>query len=63
MATRKFVCPNCKYRFLADPESMRTSGTVFVVRLIGHQPDNPRGTTVDLTCPNCEKDFEVTVNA
>lgn len=60
MPQRKFQCPKCRFRFLADPEHLSASGETSVVRLMGKtrvEPESRR--TVDLKCPNCETEFEV----
>lgn len=63
MATRKFECPFCKYRFLADPVRMQMGGEVLVVRKTSDRANLADDRTIDLTCPNCRNDFEVRVKA
>jgi sarcosine oxidase delta subunit len=63
MTLRVFKCPYCGYRFRDDPEKRRQTGEAKITKgpgasapaLAGHKR------TVDLTCPNCEQDFEVEV--
>ena len=63
MTMRVFKCPYCGYRFRADPESYYARGRTDVVRGERRQPHAHRGRkrTVDLTCPQCEQEFEVEV--
>ena len=63
MTLRIFKCPYCGYRFQDDPEGKRRAGEVKIMRRVTITEmlleDHRR--TVDLTCPNCEQDFEVEV--
>ncbi len=64
MALRKYECPNCHYRFKADVEQMLEDGKVSVVRLVKSATEpQQNSSTVDLTCPNCDKEFEVKVES
>ena len=59
MAIRKYICPSCKYRFLADVEGLEASGAVSVIRGPGKDGERERDRTIDLKCPSCEKEFAV----
>jgi transcription elongation factor Elf1 len=63
MTLRVFKCPFCGYRFRADPEKRWQASETKIMRRITTTvmflEDHRR--TVDLTCPNCEQDFEVEV--
>lgn len=63
MALRVFKCPFCSYRFRADPEKRYQQGAEVIIRKGGalQTPLTQDRRTVDLTCPNCEQDFEVEV--
>jgi len=63
MTLRVFKCPYCGYRFRADPEKRRQAGKTQITRGLRASEPAPaeRKRTVDLTCPNCEQDFEVEV--
>ena len=63
MAMRVVKCTSCGYRFRADPEGRYELGEVLVIK--GEKKPKPPLTrdkrTVDITCPNCEQEFEVEV--
>lgn len=64
MALRVFKCPFCGYRFRADPKERHQQGVVKPAVRGEGKPQTLRTQdrrTVDLTCPNCEQDFEVEV--
>jgi sarcosine oxidase delta subunit len=62
MTLRVFKCPFCGYRFRADPEGRYEAGAATIFRGWGHKRDSAEGPRhVDLTCPNCEQEFEVEV--
>jgi sarcosine oxidase delta subunit len=63
MTLRVFKCPFCGYRFRADPEKQRQAGETEITRKAeAAEPlSEGRKRAVDLTCPNCEQDFEVEV--
>ena len=63
MTLRVFKCPYCGYRFRADPEKRLQAGKTQITRGLRASEAAPAGhkRTVDLTCPNCEQDFEVEV--
>jgi rubredoxin len=63
MAARKYKCPVCGYRFLADAEGMYAAGQVSVTRGSGKPAQASGPSTIDLNCPNCKNDFEVVVGA
>jgi hypothetical protein len=63
MAAQKFKCPVCGYRFLANPEGMYTAGQVSITRDTGKQARTSGPRTIDLNCPNCKSDFEVSIGA
>jgi uncharacterized CHY-type Zn-finger protein len=63
MARRKFECPVCKYKFLADPERMYEQGKVNVIKGTAKKPGAQDEYTIDMECPNCENEFEVKVEA
>ena len=63
MTLRAFKCRYCGYRFRADPEEQhRRAATSLFRHVLSYQPALKEAKrTVDLTCPNCEQDFEVEV--
>ena len=62
MASRKYECPFCHYRFIADAGRMLESGALSLVRgFTGGVQENPADRSVDLKCPHCSNEFEVTV--
>ena len=63
MTMRVFKCPFCGYRFRDNPEKRYQKGMVEAVRGEGKSqpPRTQDKPTVDLTCPNCEQEFEVKV--
>lgn len=63
MTAQKFKCPTCGYRFWADLAEMYSSGQVSVTRDANRQLHAVGARTVDLNCPNCKNDFEVTAGA
>ena len=58
MAMRVFKCPFCGYRFRADPERIYQGGVENIVRGEPQPSRAQHKRTVDLTCPNCQQEFE-----
>ena len=63
MTLRVLKCPFCGYRFKADPEKRWQVGEAEITRRarVSEPAIAELGRTVDLTCPNCEQDFEAKV--
>ena len=63
MTLRVFKCPFCGYRFRADPERQWQVGETQITRKAAVSESAPaeHRRTVDLTCPNCGKEFEVEI--
>jgi predicted RNA-binding Zn-ribbon protein involved in translation (DUF1610 family) len=62
MTLRVFKCPFCGYRFRTDPEGRYEAGVATILRGRGPERVSAEGPRrVDLTCPNCGKEFEVEV--
>ncbi|MFB0533825.1 MAG: hypothetical protein ACETWR_02470 [Anaerolineae bacterium] len=63
MTLRVFKCPFCGYKFRDDPERKSKGGATNIMRHITTTAMllEDRRRSVDLTCPNCEQDFEVEV--
>jgi len=60
MAMRVFKCPFCGYRFRVDLNKRWESGKVGITRITKASKPlaKERRGNVDLTCPNCEGEFE-----
>ena len=58
MAMRVFKCPFCGYKFRDDPEKRYRRGSGPIVRGKPEPSRTQAKYTVDLTCPNCQQEFE-----
>jgi len=63
VSTRKYQCPVCGLRFLADAEQMFAGGAISLVRGDSAVREVTGDRSVDLECPHCHNQWEVTVEA
>jgi endogenous inhibitor of DNA gyrase (YacG/DUF329 family) len=64
MTSELIKCPHCGYKYYTDVEKISEDGKTVVVRLgvsdikKVFSRKTPKNLCIDLSCPNCKKEFE-----
>jgi DNA-directed RNA polymerase subunit RPC12/RpoP len=64
MTSELIKCPHCGYKYYTDVEKIMEDGTTVAVRFglsdikKVFSRKTPKSLYIDLTCPNCKKEFK-----